>query len=172
MRVVDPGQSCRHNVIRDNTIVDIVVRLVKLPAGPTVVDVPLSLHNDPENCRVAAQCRPGLSVGESDPKASIEDNLIEGNWIIGAAGFGIEIHYASRNRIANNTIIRVMRKESFPGVVLRHPTGWPEVNGSGIWVSPGSAENEKRSRTLKIDCSAIWPDMARSCRLGSKTRRL
>jgi len=129
MTADEPEIICRNNVIRDNTI---VVRRARPPAvlgfiqvndesDSTVVGVPLAL------------------------RGAIEDNLIEGNVIIGAEGLGIEIRHASRNRIVNNTVTRVVRREPFPG----NPDAWREANGSAIWLSPGSDENEIIGNTFE-----------------------
>jgi parallel beta-helix repeat protein len=141
----EPGITCRNNVIRDNTI---AVRRARPPAMPgfvpvhdeadsTVVGVPLALR--------------GLAGG-----STLEDNLIEGNLIVGAEGLGIEIRNASRNRIVNNTVTGVVRREPFPGNALAalpvlggDPEAWREANGSGIWISPGSDENEVIGNTFE-----------------------
>jgi parallel beta-helix repeat protein len=133
MTADDPEITCRHNVIRDNTI---IIRRAHPPVMPgfiriqdeadsTIVGVPLAL------------------------RGPVEDNLIEGNVIQGADGLGIEIRRASRNRIVNNTISRVARREPFPGnaiaalpVLGGDPEAWRDANGSGIWLSPGSDDNE------------------------------
>jgi parallel beta-helix repeat protein len=138
MTANEPGIICRNNVIRDNTI---AVRRAHPPTvfGPvpvrdeadsTVVGVPLALR--------------GLA-GES----TLEDNLIEGNIIVGAEGLGIEVRNASRNRIVNNNVTRVVRREPFPGNTIAAvpilggaPDAWREANGSAIWLSLGSEENE------------------------------
>lgn len=164
--VAEPGTSCRHNVIRDNTI---AVRRTRShsPEGFTLSDegdstfigVPLALLNYAEAFRRAGltwtgygsgwsrSAQPG-SAGAPGRESAIEDNLIEGNRIIGAEGTGMEILHSARNRIVNNTITRVTRRDPFPGNVFDRrpivevPLGWGEANGSGIWISPGSEENE------------------------------
>jgi parallel beta-helix repeat protein len=132
------GLVCRNNVIRNNTI---AVRRARPPTMPgfirvrdqadsTVIGVPLALRG---------------VAGAS----TLEDNLIEGNIIVGAEGLGIEVRNASRNRIVNNTVTRVVRREPFPGnsmvampLIGGNPVAWREANGAGIWISPGSDENE------------------------------
>jgi parallel beta-helix repeat protein len=134
----EPGMVCRNNVIRDNTI---AIRRARPPTMPgfirvhdatdsTVIGVPLALRG---------------VAGES----TLEDNLIEGNVIVGAEGLGIEIRNASRNRIVNNTVTGVVRREPFPGnsfiampLIGGDPEAWCTANGSGIWLSPGSDGNE------------------------------
>ncbi len=139
------GTSCRNNVIRDNTI---VVRRVRLPdvrpvpnvvevtdeTDSTIVGVPLALESPP---------RPPGQPGDSTAEGMFEDNLIEGNHVIGADGLGMIINRASRNRIVNNSITGISRRNPFPGNTLAFPPArWREANGSGIWVSQGSNENE------------------------------
>jgi erythromycin esterase len=140
--VWEPGTACRHNVIRDNTI---TVRRARVPSpenfsivdesDSTFVGIPISLLNYPE----------AFGQNERGQHSAIEDNVIEGNRIIGAEGIGIEILYASRNRIVNNTTSEVAAREPFPGNTM-DPRGaaleWREANGSGIWISPGSDGNE------------------------------
>jgi proline iminopeptidase len=134
----EPGIICRNNVIRDNTI---TVRRARPPTMPgfirvndqadsTVIGVPLALRG---------------VAGES----TLEDNLIEGNVIVGAEGLGIEIRHASRNRIVKNTVTGVVRREPFPGnsfitmpLIGGDPVGWRTANGAGIWISPGSEGND------------------------------
>jgi hypothetical protein len=140
-----PGTSCRRNVVRNNTIV--VRRMRNLrpegftlidPSDSTFVGVPISLVNEPV----------AMERAEAGPETAIEDNVIEGNRIIGAEGIAIEVLHASRNRIAYNSISGVVAREPFPGNTMgpRGATGvdleWRTANGSGIWVSPGSDENE------------------------------
>jgi parallel beta-helix repeat protein len=145
IEIYEPGTSCRRNVIRDNTI---TVRRVRAPAperwftlsdesDPTFVGIPIALLNYPE------------AFGQNEPgrESFLEDNLIEGNRIIGADGLGFEVLHASRNRIVNNTISRIAERDPFPGNALgpRGETGaleWREADGAGIWLSPGSDENE------------------------------
>jgi pimeloyl-ACP methyl ester carboxylesterase len=120
-------------VIRDNTIESYPVRFtapstalfVRDVADSTVVGVPIALLN-------------GV-FGDG----TIEDNLIEGNRIVGASGLAIQVNRAGRNRIVNNTITGVAVRDPFPGNTLfPEPPEWGEANGSGIWVSAGSEGNE------------------------------
>jgi proline iminopeptidase len=132
MVAADEEISCRNNIIRDNTIVIRRARPAAIPGfirvhdetDATVVGVPLAL------------------------RGAVEDNLIEGNVIRGAEGLGIEIRRASRNRIVNNTVTGVVRREPFPGNTLSgvpvlggDPLAWGTSNGAGIWISPGSEGN-------------------------------
>ncbi|HUE77451.1 MAG TPA: DUF4440 domain-containing protein, partial [Longimicrobiales bacterium] len=72
----------------------------------------------------------------------IEDNLIERNRIMGVKGVGIALNRASGNRILDNTITGIERREPYPGDNWGIPPTWEAANGSGIWLSPGSGENE------------------------------
>jgi parallel beta-helix repeat protein len=147
--VPDPRSSCRRNEIRDNTIVVQRARWVDIENGPRITDaadssivgVPLRLSN---------WARAGAAEGEDAHDARIEDNLIEGNRVIGAEGVGIEVLHASGNRIANNTLTAVERRDPFPGNTLGgEPERWREANGSAIWLSPGSDENEIAGNTFE-----------------------
>jgi parallel beta-helix repeat protein len=141
-----PGTSCRNNVIRDNTI--IVRRVPYSPpwlyadlipvmneADPSFVGVPLALVG------VGPDTAAEGSEAPSQPMR-VEDNLVEGNHIIGAEGVGIDITHASRNRVINNTIAGMRPRLPFPGNTLGAAQDWDEANGAGIWVSSGSDENE------------------------------
>jgi parallel beta-helix repeat protein len=114
------GSSCRHNTIRDNTL---IVRPTSRGADTPIVGVPLAIR--------------------STEGGLIENNHIEGNRIAGAEGLGIEVFRAARNRISNNLITGISRRDPFPGSAYwRDASAWREGNGSGIWLSPGSDENE------------------------------
>jgi parallel beta-helix repeat protein len=122
-------------VIRNNTIVVRPLKFVRTWPGITirsesdslVVGVPIALVN---------------SASDSSHAGVIEDTVVEGNRVVGAQGLGIEIYRASRNRIVNNTITGVRLRDPFPGNTLTNPPQWREGNGSGIWLSRGSNENE------------------------------
>jgi parallel beta-helix repeat protein len=74
----------------------------------------------------------GLWADQEDAEAiQIEDNLIERNRITGGV-IGIALNRASGNRILDNTI---------SGITVRDPS-LGEANGAGLWLSPGSDENE------------------------------
>jgi parallel beta-helix repeat protein len=142
--VFAPNTSCRRNEIRDNTIIVRRVRFASAWVGiriaeagdSTVVGVPLHLVNFP-----TVEPETYGDPEEAGP-AVIEDNLIEGNRVLGAEGIGIELVHASRNRIVGNTITRIEARAQFPGTTLLYPVLWRDANGAGIWVSPGSEENE------------------------------
>ncbi len=101
-----------------------------------------------------AELLPGLKQIAGPPRekggeALIEDNVIEGNHILAAEGLGIEILRASRNRIVNNTITDIRRRDPFPGNTLGPPPHWRDANGSGIWLSSGSEENQIRGNIFE-----------------------
>jgi pimeloyl-ACP methyl ester carboxylesterase len=151
--VADPDARCERNVIRANTI---VVRRSPLgsrrhaitmgsPSDTTVVGIPLAITN-----RVPA--------GESSPNgagveghAVVGDHLIEGNRIIGADGLGIEIRGSSGNRIVENHLSSIEERDPFPGNTTHSmdPEGWRGANGSGIWLSRGSDDNEILGNTFE-----------------------
>jgi parallel beta-helix repeat protein len=144
--VADPGARCERNVVRANTI---VVRRNPLggrrhaitmgsPSDTTVVGVPLAITN-----RMSAE---GSSRGGAGVEgvAVVGNHLIEGNRIIGADGLGIEIRGSSGNRIVDNHVSGIEERDPFPGNTTHSmdPEAWRNANGSGIWMSAGSDENE------------------------------
>jgi parallel beta-helix repeat protein len=165
-----PGDSCRNNVVRDNTI---IVSRVRAPARlveewglsePTFIGTPIALLNYAEAFRRAGftwtgrdWSRPAESGGNTEAleESFLEGNVIEGNRIVGAEGLGMEILYASGNRIANNTFTTIAPRDPFPGNFFgpRPEMGvgleWEGANGSGIWVSPGSDGNEIVGNTFE-----------------------
>jgi parallel beta-helix repeat protein len=122
-----PGDSCRHNVIRANTILN--SRIPQNQATILTTGVAMSLHNE---------------MGDG----IIEDNLIEGNRIVDSDGLAIEVLNASRNRIVNNTVHGVTLRDPALGMTFRGPFPQLAANGSGIWVSPGSDENQILANTF------------------------
>jgi hypothetical protein len=137
-----PGTTCRNNVVRDNTI---AVRRVALLS--TSIDAGLFPPDETDSSYV------GVPISVSAPiiqgrSGSVQGTRVEGNRILGAEGFGIVIRHASHNRIADNTIAGILVRDPFPG------NGEPGAeasngNGSGIWVSAGSAENEILGNTFE-----------------------
>jgi parallel beta-helix repeat protein len=135
----DPGGTSSGNVIRENTI---AVARNRLPSGgspalassdpadSTIVGVPLALH--------------GLRTARDTTQAGrVSDNLVEDNRILGAEGIGIELSRASGNRIVGNQVSGVVPRQPFPGnSVSTDPAPWRDANGSAIWVSPESDDNE------------------------------
>jgi parallel beta-helix repeat protein len=137
--------SCRNNVIRDNTIIVRRARFfdgrfvrIRGETDSTAVGIPLVLADWSEEY-------------STESRGAIEDNVIEGNRIIGAEGLGIMLHRASRNRVVDNTITGIRRREPFPGNVLWgiDEEQWRHANGSAIWVSPGSDGNEIIGNTFE-----------------------
>jgi hypothetical protein len=155
--VFAPGSSCRGNIVRGNTI---AVGRATVPAwerqaveewapwartDSIAVGVAVRLLNYPRACGAAPpgpERGPMCPPGGSGQEALLSDNLIEGNRLLGGEGIAIEILYGSGNRIADNTIVGLRSWERFPAAVLRHAPGWARANGSGIWISPGSDENQ------------------------------
>jgi parallel beta-helix repeat protein len=134
----EPGTACRQNVVRANTI---MVRRVPMDPARSVADV----TNETDRTIVGVP----MTLHNPSGDGLLEDNRIEENQIIGAEGIGIEVLRASRNRIANNTITGVMRREPFPGNTLGGDAQrWAVANGSAIWVSPESDENAILRNTL------------------------
>ncbi|HUG38907.1 MAG TPA: hypothetical protein VMM12_00395, partial [Longimicrobiales bacterium] len=95
--------SCRNNVIRDNTIIVRRARFfadrpgrIRHETDSTLVGIPLVLADWSEKY-------------STESRGVIENNVIEGNRIIGAEGLGIMLHRASRNRVADNTITGIRR---------------------------------------------------------------
>jgi parallel beta-helix repeat protein len=165
-----PGDSCRGNVVRDNTI---IVSRVRAPARlveewglsePTFIGTPIALLNYAEAFRRAGfrwtgrdWSRPAESDGyaEAVEESFLAGNVIEGNRIVGAEGLGMEILFASGNRIANNTFTTIAPRDPFPGNFfgprpeMGVPLEWEGANGSGIWASPGSNGNEIVGNTFE-----------------------
>jgi parallel beta-helix repeat protein len=136
--VSTPGATCRRNEIRDNTIVVATPSFdPDSPVGRTfnavdgapsmITGVPLGLY----------------TLGDPRENANgVEETVIEGNTVTGAIGLGIELVRAAGNRVTNNTVTGIRRREPFPGNIVGFPPAWAEANGAGIWISSGSDENE------------------------------
>jgi parallel beta-helix repeat protein len=179
-----PGDSCRNNVVRDNTI---IVSRVRAPARlveewglsePTFIGTPIALLNYAEAFRRAGftwtgrdWSRPAGSGGNAEAveESFLEGNVIEGNRIVGAEGLGMEILYASGNRIANNTFTTIAPRDPFPGNFfgprpeMGVPLEWEAANGSGVWLSPGSNGNEIIGNTFEeIAGAAVFLEGARN----------
>jgi hypothetical protein len=82
--VLGAGAPCRHNVIRDNVVVDSREYEPGGGAGP------LFMFNGTDNVSFLA------------------DNLVQGNRIHGSFGNGVIILFGERNRVVNNTITDVV----------------------------------------------------------------
>jgi len=148
-----PGSSCVGNVIRDNTIIVQRTGAVSPPPGARMI-----VESDSTLIGPPLWLRPFPFDQDANDTESgvIEDNLIEGNRIIGAEGIGIEVWNASGNRFVNNTITGVVRREPFPGNFMGELNeAWRDANGSGIWLSAGSDGNEISDNTFEEIAS--WP---------------
>jgi len=56
----------------------------------------------------------------------------------------------SRSRIADNVFTGIRRRTPFPGLTWSsEPSIWQVANGSAIWLSPGSDENEISGNTFE-----------------------
>ncbi|HKI47179.1 MAG TPA: NosD domain-containing protein [Balneolales bacterium] len=131
-----PGTGCHGNVIRNNTI---VVRRVTIPQSSVFNGLfPLRDPAHPSYVGIPISVSSYVSNGQS---GSLSDNLIEGNRILGAEGYGIGISHASDNRIENNIITGIILLKPFPGNGGYSPNS-RSGNGAGIWVSKGSDGNE------------------------------
>ena len=152
--VFAPGTRCRGSVIRDNAI---VVRRahfteawpgirVGSEADSTVVGVPIAVVN-----LVGSGNQPSPPAAGRGGEAVIGGHLIEGNRVMGAEGIGIEIRGSSGNRIVDNVVTGIEPRDPFPGNVANSadPEAWRDANGSGIWVSPGSEDNEIAGNTFE-----------------------
>jgi hypothetical protein len=135
--IADPGDVCRENVIRDNTI---AVRRVPFPARRPYADMP-RITDEGDSTIVGVPLLLHAIAGEQE-NGIVEANLIEGNRLVGSDGIAVEVAGASRNRFVENTISGVVTRTSFPGNTLGSNAGWGAANGSGIWLSHGSDENE------------------------------
>jgi parallel beta-helix repeat protein len=149
VRLFEPGTRCRGTVIRDNTIVTRELRRATagdgLRAG-SVADsslhgVPIAITNVVDD--VAADRPPDL---RRDGASVLDSTVVEGNTIIGGSGLGIEVLRSSGNRIVNNSITAITRRDPFPGNTVNstdpETSGWQGANGAGIWISRGSNHND------------------------------
>jgi parallel beta-helix repeat protein len=114
--------GCRHNTVRDNTIA---------------------------NSRELVPLHPAWAIGLGNfseflgayVEGLMEHNLVQGNRVLGSEGQGLVLYAGNRNRIVNNTITDVTMTDPFPPV-------WGEGNGTGVWVSPQSRENQILNNTF------------------------
>jgi hypothetical protein len=149
---VSPGTSFRGNEIRANTIE--VVRVPIPPDGPRsyIVDVTDERDSTVVGVPMTFYTRAGVGGGGAEEleEGRFEDNLIEGNRLVGAEGVALALQRARRNRILDNVIVGVARREPFPGnTVLSSSELWRDANGSGIWPSPDSDGNEIIGNTFE-----------------------
>jgi hypothetical protein len=139
-----PGGICRDNVIRNNTI---IASRVQLPTAPIYDDEPIVTNNaDQTFFGVPVELR--TWPDRTGQLGVLENNLIEGNRVVGAHGVAILVSRGSRGRVVNNEIVGVATLDPFPGNFLGPRPDWPEANGSGIWISAGSEENEIAGNTF------------------------
>jgi hypothetical protein len=148
--VTAPGSTCRYNVIRDNTI---IASRVPLPAS-RIYDFEPHITNEEDSTFFGVPLQLVNGVSPRGQSGVLEDNLIEGNRVIGAQGLAIYVWQASHNRIADNTITGVVALDPFPGNVLGFPyPESPASNGSAIWISARSDENEIIGNTFSAIAS-------------------
>jgi parallel beta-helix repeat protein len=114
--------GCRHNTVRDNTIVNGREHVPLRPAWA------IGLENGSEYFGAYVE---GL----------VEHNLVQGNRVLGSEGQGVALYGSDRNRIVNNTITDVTMTDPFP------PENG-EGNGTGVWVSLQSRENQILNNTF------------------------
>ncbi|MBW3563600.1 MAG: right-handed parallel beta-helix repeat-containing protein [Acidobacteria bacterium] len=146
IRVREADTSCEGNVIRNNWIAVTPARVPEWSSVPApddsriVYGLALALND------LAAEG----SGAESDAAAPrISGNVIEGNRIIGGSGPAIQLYGAAGNRIVDNTITGVRLRETYPGHTLYLPPPGTDANGSGIWISHGSDDNEIVGNTFE-----------------------
>ena len=149
---VYPGSSFRESEIRGNTIA--VARVPIPPDGPRsyIVDVTAPSDSTIVGAPISLYARSGFAgPGDNELEAGwFEDNQIEGNRIIGAEGVALVLERGRRNRIVANDIRGVGLRKPFPGnTVVSSSELWHEANGSAIWLSPGSDENEIVGNTFE-----------------------
>jgi hypothetical protein len=118
LMAVNEPEGCSGNVIRDNTIVN-----SRIPGNPAFPYASGAI----------------LLINETDRDGLIEGTRIEGNRIIDSDGVAIAVFCASRNHIVNNTISRLGRLDSG---LLHDRVPQDLANGSAIWISRGSDQNE------------------------------
>jgi dipeptidyl aminopeptidase/acylaminoacyl peptidase len=138
--IVRSGETCRGVAIRANTIRAARVKIpeawsyVPTAADSTMVGAPITLMNRTE---------PQPRMPGADSAGILEDILVEANRIVGAEGLGILVQGVLRSRIVANTITGIQRRAPFPGITWDgFDQRWQAANGSGIWLSPGSDNNE------------------------------
>lgn len=142
------GAICRNVEIRDN-----VVRVARVPVPPDgwVTPVPAGeapvMVGVPITLAIQEWTLPGAS-GDV-PEGVLEGVVVQGNRVSGADGIGVLVG-GSRNRIVDNVITGIRRREPFPGINWDPSlVTWAEGNGSGIWVGPGARENEITGNTFQ-----------------------
>lgn len=156
-----PGSVCEENTVLNNTITmrPVVHSSDAGPlAGQPAIGVPIRLLNlQPPTVTGALQFPMPAPPGgwpAAFAQAAVRGNTIEGNRIEGARGVGIELIFASENRVVGNRIgvvtpLTAAEHQAItagltfgigPGFWLRMG-GWPAANGATVWLSAGSEGN-------------------------------
>jgi hypothetical protein len=139
-----PGRACRTNVIRDNTV---AVRRVPL-LSTSIAAGWYPLPDETDSSFVGVPITVAAPPVTHERSGRVESTRIEGNRILGAEGYGIAIEHASHVRVADNTIAGILVRDPYPGNTHASPAESPDANGSGIWVSAGSDDNEISGNTF------------------------
>lgn len=139
-------ESCSEHEIRNNVI---RVRQVSLPSAYPSHHLRFYFGDDAEGSAVAGiaiRLYGALDDGEAPEggsTATIRSVVVQDNRVLGGAGLGIQLVNASGNRVEGNHLSDIRLRSPFPGLTWGdHPQRWREANGSGIWVSPASNDNE------------------------------
>jgi hypothetical protein len=162
-----PGAACSDITVRSN---EIVMRPLLYPedsdrrdrAGRLAIAAAIRLMNAQLAVSEGAIDWPERWMPEGGWPARLAEGrvsnvLVEGNRISGAVGVAIELIYASDNHIVDNEIeVRpAVTPEELDGLELGGNVGpgvWVEmglvgeVNGTPVWLSPGSERNVVRHR--------------------------
>jgi hypothetical protein len=121
LAVNNPAVSCRHNVIRDNTIIDAHGHEVLggLPGAGVWVE-----NNTGD---------PGI----------LAHTLVQGNTIHGVEGVGVLVYDAAQFRVVNNTVTDVAFSPF-------DPPWFVEANGSGVWLLLGEHNHILNNRFSEV----------------------
>jgi hypothetical protein len=145
--------TCSELEIRNNII---RVRVVPLQLGYPSHHYRFYFGEDAEGSAVAGtpiRLYGTFDDGEASTDgstATITGVVVQDNRVLGAAGLGIQLVNASGNRIEGNHLSDVRARSPFPGLTWGDdPQRWRAANGSGIWVSPESNENEIIGNTFE-----------------------
>jgi hypothetical protein len=162
-----PGAACSDITVRSN---EIIMRPLLYPedsdrrdrAGRLAIAPAVRLMNAQRAVSEGAIDWPERWMPEGGwppelAEARVSNVLVERNRIVGAVGVAIELLYASDNQIVDNEIeVRpAVTPEELDGLELGGNVGpghWvelglvAEVNGTPVWLSPGSERNVVRNR--------------------------
>jgi parallel beta-helix repeat protein len=137
---------CSEHEIRNNVI---RVRQVRLPSGYPSHHHRFYFGEGAEGSAVAGTAirlygaMEDGAAPEGGSTATIAGVVVQDNRVLGGAGLGIQLVNASGNRIEGNHVSDIRARSPFPGLTWGdRPQCWREANGSGIWLSPASNENE------------------------------